>query len=395
MRGVRCAMVTALLCAAGCQFFPLPGDDEGQSSDVTGPSVGGRGVLGRGGAGGADSACRADPLDFCPRGLSGRWCVEQPFGDQDLVLQSVWSDRPDDAWVVGFAVGVPAQPDFVAARWDGCGWTSFANPQPGRFSAPQAVWGSSADDVWIAGSGGRALHFNGKTLTSVPIGDASTIILALSGSGPDDVWAAGAGLFHWDGKAWKRVSLPSKGSSDSFPDVWVAGRNDVWAIDLTDALRFDGATWTAWRLTQPQQGVRTLNAIFTTRNKSMAASMNDDAFWSIKGGIATEFVGSRTSGFADVGGAPDGADIHAASISTDGLLELQGETFVPVADAPAQVYGGVWVSPSQVWAAGAGGTVIRRARARSTPLPFPLRRPQPMPRVQPIPQPQQRWWHPL
>src|SRR5262245_23303357 len=107
MRGIRCAMVAALLCAAGCQFL-LPEADEGLSSAGAGGSAG----LLRGDAGVAAPACEKDPASFCPRGLRGRWCVEHPFGDQDLVLQSVWSDRPDDAWVVGFAVGVPPQPDF-------------------------------------------------------------------------------------------------------------------------------------------------------------------------------------------------------------------------------------------------------------------------------------------
>jgi hypothetical protein len=297
----------------------------------------------------------------------GRWCVEQPFGENKaLSLQSVWSDRPDDAWVVGFATGVAAQPDFLAARWDGCRWTIFANPEPGRFSAPGAVWGSGPDDVWIAGSGDRAIHFDGKTLTSAPIGDASTIILALSGSGPDDVWAAGVGLFHWDGKAWTPVAVPGKSLTDSFPDVWVAGRKDVWAIDLTDALRFDGTAWTATRLTDAQ-GVLVLNTIFATRKEAFAAAIDDDVFWRVEGKVTVEVRGPRNSGFADLAGAPDGADIHAASISQDGLLVFDGTHFVPVADAPATFYGGVWVSSSQVWAAGGGGTVIRRVRA---PLPY-------------------------
>jgi hypothetical protein len=366
-------MAAASLWVIGCQAASMTGAKEGQSSDQSGDSsrdrgTGGSGGSGSGGAGDMAPACKQDPLHFCPDGIAGRWCVEQPFGDGTLVLQAVWSDRPDDAWIVGFDIGVAPQRTFLAARWDGCQWTSYPNPEPERFSGPDAVWGSGPNDVWIAGAGDRAIHFDGKTLTSAPIGDASTIILGLSGSGPNDVWAAGVGLFHWDGNAWTPVSVPGKNPTDSFPDVWVAGQNDVWTIDLTDALHFDGKTWSALRLTDPQ-GIFALNTIFATRKEVFAAAIDDDVFWHIENGITTEVRGPRNSGFADLGGAPDGSDVLAASISQDGLLFFDGKGFVPVVDAPAMFYGGVWVSSTQVWAAGASGTVIRRPHAQLTPLP--------------------------
>ncbi len=376
------AVTAALWCGTvvGCGFTAATetgaavadkgggGGQEGAAGGQAGPASGAAG-----GARSKGPACKHDPATFCAGTKSGRWCVEQPFDDQRLSL-SVWSDGPEDAWVVGSDIGPDPRSEFLVARWDGCQWKRFANPDPGPFN-PEAVWGSGPDDVWIAGRGDHALHFDGSNLQSVPLGDEFTMISAVSGSSRDDVWAAGTQLFHWNGAAWTPV-VPGANSFSTFADVWAVAANDVWTIDLRDALHFDGTRWTSTRLTDAQ-GVLALQTIWAARDDAFAATEDDDVFWRLKNGVWTQHRGSRNSGFRCLGGL--NGDIHACSSGPDGLLAFDGTAFVPVGDAPAIFYLDVWVSESEVWAAGVAGTVIHRSRqpgqrpSRSpTPPPVPM-----------------------
>lgn len=75
-----------------------------------------------------------------------------------------------------------------------------------------AVWASSKDDVWIAGTNGFAARFNGTTWQNFSLGTES--VTGISGTSAQDVWAVTlqGSVFHFDGETFKRVSaanLPS------------------------------------------------------------------------------------------------------------------------------------------------------------------------------------------
>lgn len=69
---------------------------------------------------------------------------------------------------------------------------------------------------------------------------------------PNDIWAVGSvgTVLHWDGTAWRSVSLGTLSTTRDLFDVWASGPNDVWVVggaSLTDfalTLHFDGTTWT-------------------------------------------------------------------------------------------------------------------------------------------------------
>jgi hypothetical protein len=54
-----------------------------------------------------------------------------------------------------------------------------------------AVWGSSKDDVWIVGTQGAIVHWNGASFTPTPSGTKNALF-AVTGTGPTDVWAVGS-----------------------------------------------------------------------------------------------------------------------------------------------------------------------------------------------------------
>jgi hypothetical protein len=57
-------------------------------------------------------------------------------------------------------------------------------------------------------------------------------------------------VLHWDGQAWRSVTVPAAGGRDLF-DVWASGPKDVWVVGADTAsnggitLHYDGTTWTS------------------------------------------------------------------------------------------------------------------------------------------------------
>ncbi len=94
-----------------------------------------------------------------------------------------------------------------------CSKASFCPVSTGMDSrvAFTAVWGSSKDDVWIVGTQGAILHWNGTSFTTTPSGTKNALF-AVSGTGPNDVWAVGS----------RETVLHSKGFANGAAS-WAAG----------------------------------------------------------------------------------------------------------------------------------------------------------------------------
>jgi hypothetical protein len=103
-------------------------------------------------------------------------------------------------------------------------------PGAGTNFFPQAIWGSSATDIWLGGTGDRVYHFDGEVVEEVDYGiDLVSEWSDIHGSGPDDVWFVGTrGIaLHFDGEEW--TSDPTASISD-INDVWVAPDGNAWAV---------------------------------------------------------------------------------------------------------------------------------------------------------------------
>jgi hypothetical protein len=171
----------------------------------------------------------------------------------------------------------------------------------------------------------------------------------VSGTATSDVWAVGAGIFHWGGSAWAQ-SFASSGD-----DVWAVAPNDVWvASGTTDALHFDGTTWTATALTDFG-----LFSIWGDGTQAYAAG-EGEAIFRFAGGTWTTLQGrgGSSQGFIDIGGL--GSDVF--TVGNNKVVRLSGTTFTTVTDVPAGSYRSVWVSPTQVWLGASNGVVSRRSR---------------------------------
>ena len=126
-------------------------------------------------------------------------------------------------------------------------WTGHAS---GTTETLVAVFGTSADDVWIGGERGTVLRTRdrGRTFRSFVL-EGDEPVASIWGAGPDDVWVLGEHhvhrVLHGDTLATLSVKLDAEGRSGagrirgaSPADVWIAIGALVHTVD-------GGATWTS------------------------------------------------------------------------------------------------------------------------------------------------------
>jgi len=97
--------------------------------------------------------------------------------------------NPPDASTASDASCDAADPACVEAVPD-CSEVEWCVVESGVRSSERlnSVWGSSKSDVWVVGSRGSVVHFDGSAWTPVPIDNKSTFF-SVWGSGPNDIWA--------------------------------------------------------------------------------------------------------------------------------------------------------------------------------------------------------------
>jgi hypothetical protein len=137
-----------------------------------------------------------------------------------------------DIWAVG-ARGDDFNEPFVE-HWNGTAWQVVDVPEPPQANPDDpnavgltAVTAVNATNVWAVGEAGLIEHFDGHAWTIVPAprapGDTDgtgTRWAAVSARSATDIWAVGrfGGTplsAHWNGSAWKLVTVPTAGASSS------------------------------------------------------------------------------------------------------------------------------------------------------------------------------------
>lgn len=195
-------------------------------------------------------------------GAAARWngsAWEQlDTGAPGTVFYGVWGATPDQIWFVGGptqspATGVTPEGDVVL-RYDGSAFERVeiqalldkpASAQKNLFK----VWGASATEVFIVGSSGLALHYDGTSWEKQQTPAVGQALFTVTGRSADDVYAVGgegaAVAIHWDGTAWSEILLPSS-APQVIQGVWTAPGEPVYFggwYGFTAALTPDG-TWT-------------------------------------------------------------------------------------------------------------------------------------------------------
>lgn len=174
----------------------------------------------------------------------GSWSA----GSAPTNLFGVWGSSPSDVYFSGDR--------GTLFHYDGKSmWTPIVT---GTSSPLFSIWGSSPTNIFIVGLNGTALHFDGQSVTPINLPNvtvesngASEALGAVWGSSANDVWIGGgftAGdVWHFDGTSWTKSTLwTSPGSTgQGVNGIWGTSSSDIWAVGESSAFHFDGATWTS------------------------------------------------------------------------------------------------------------------------------------------------------
>lgn len=152
-------------------------------------------------------------------------------------------------------------------------------------SGLRAVWGSSAEDVWVVGADGVIFHFDGESWLPFESGTRQDL-QAVHGTGPSDAWAVGDDtLLHWDGEVWTE-QLPDVELFEMLLGVWCERPGKVWmsgvATDVNQGVMrfFDGGTEGRWE----EEGVW-----------EVAVANGSTSLWDVWGAGPTEIWSGGTS----------------------------------------------------------------------------------------------------
>ncbi len=167
---------------------------------------------------------------------SAGYCWENPLPSGGF-LNAVWGSSPNDVYAAGDGGRV--------LHFDGTTWTAQTT---GTDTWINAVWGSGPDDVFMVGDGGSILHRRGGAWKKEDLGDAGYYFDTVWGSGPEDVFAAGSNgvVFHYDGHVWTEQA---SGTIAHLQGLWGSGPKDVYAVGFTGAqsegalMHYDGTSW--------------------------------------------------------------------------------------------------------------------------------------------------------
>jgi hypothetical protein len=217
-----------------------------------------------------------------------------------------------------------------------------------------AVWGSSKDDVWAAGSGGTVLHWDGLAWKPTPLPTETALPVkntfhALWGSGPNDVWVASATnlIFHTDGfkngtATWVRApaAVPSAFAPAPIYAVWGTGPDD---------LRFGGR---AYRM-------RDTNGDVVVRNQVVKKTSAAGIEWTGESGTATihGLWGSSPDDLWLIGDNR-GTKGWQVGLTMHGTRHGEDLVWTEVDSRAAIVLRGIWgSSATDIWMVGDKGTI--------------------------------------
>lgn len=169
-------------------------------------------------------------------------------------------------------------------RFNGTSWENLLTPTNwfGGGSI-RSIWGTAANNVWIAGSSGRIFHWNGTSWTARNTGISSSFSPArIWGTDAANMWAVGSVggdntgvIYKWNGtSAW----VEQLSAVPTIRGVWGSSATNMWAVGGTGGAnpgqiyRLSGSTWTVQTAT-----TNTLNHIYGSNGSNIWAVGNSGA----------------------------------------------------------------------------------------------------------------------
>jgi hypothetical protein len=288
----------------------------------------------------------------------------------------VTGSGPDDLWaVVGGGL----------LHGDGKSW-QIARTADQLGGSIVDLWVPGPGQVWVLGGDDRIHRFVSSSSSSSsssggqwetddpPAGDpTASRMRAISGTGPNDVWIARGtnSVVHWDGDDWiaRDVTLNQGGAVNTINAIWAAAPNDLWVVGSGISHWVNGSWVGAPAF---PSNVVPVNGPYVA---VAGTGPNDVFFLSASGAVVkatndnltlTQVSNPGAPAVALVAAAPTGVwllfDDVASGVSRLTLLGSHSDGGAdPRLVAPAGLKG-IWCAPDgTLWAAGQGGSLLRRA----------------------------------
>ena len=286
--------------------------------------------------------------------------------------EAVWGSGPNDVWIGGTR--------GTLLHWDGSAWT---NVPSGTTNTLRAIWGSGPSDVWAVGDSGTALHWDGAAWSAAAVptvagADGPSDLSSVWVDGPTDAWAVGIAsqypygvpaLLHWDGQSWTNQAPPAglaALSEASLKSIWGSGPNDVWVVatfsggnDSDDIFHYDGTSWSTAASIPANYGL-----------VSLWGSGADDV-WATGDGITLHWDGTSWTAVTlpspltyvtfDAISCSGASDVWMVGRSTGygNVAHFDGSTWSMIASGSTANLNAVWATgPAEAWAVGDSGTIV-------------------------------------
>ena len=178
------------------------------------------------------------------RKYTGSWAGQT--SGSSATLNSIWGSSATDAWVVGndYRSGLSYRYTVLHTTNGGSSWS---NPFTGTSGSVDlnAVWGSSASDIYAVGDGGVIRHITGATSWHGETSGTTRDLYGVWGTASNDVYAVGTNgtIRHWNGSSWSGMT---SGTSATLYGIWGSSASDIYAVGASGTvLHYNGTSWSA------------------------------------------------------------------------------------------------------------------------------------------------------
>ncbi len=167
---------------------------------------------------------------------SGGWEMQNPVYQSPEYLNALWGTSASDIFAVGDAGTV--------IHYDGSTWVPMNS---GTASNLSAVWGTSRCDVFAVGDSGTIIHYDGGAWTVMASGSDADL-RSIWGTSSADIFAVGGIeiVLHYDGMNWSTMPFPGQGWNDcELNDIWGCSSSEIYAVGTMYpcVFRYDGSSW--------------------------------------------------------------------------------------------------------------------------------------------------------
>ncbi|HEX6835467.1 MAG TPA: YCF48-related protein, partial [Polyangia bacterium] len=223
-------------------------------------------------------------------------------------LEAVWGSSATDVWAAG------VKGTLLHTTDGGTTWQAVSTTTSDVYD----VWGANANDVYIVGGGGMVKHYNGSTWASVNVSAGQTVLNCVWGASGSDVYLFGANGLGLRGSAAAGFGKLGSPTSDVLFYGWGSpGATDIWvpsnnAPSFTSASLWHssdhGATW------QSQMSTVVLGAVWAN-NSGHAFVVGNEIFETTDSGAHWNSVSGAPAALFGIGGDANGTAVWAVGQS--------------------------------------------------------------------------------